>query len=101
MKITYSLIGLMMLISTGCATTQAVKTDNSIGSAVNEESCKPITYKKSASSAKERPPWVLVSPEDEKGMHYLIGMSGYNATERDARDDAMRHAREEFAKYTG
>jgi len=64
-------------------------------------SCKPVEYNKIASSAKERPRWVTVEPPDSGGLHYLIGMSGFHATERDARDEAMRHAREEFARYTG
>jgi hypothetical protein len=42
-----------------------------------------------------------VDPDEEKGKHFLIGLSGFHATERDARDEAMRHARNEFARYTG
>ncbi len=91
---------IFVLMLGGCVATQVNGAPSDTLSSVDGP-CKPVDYKKTASSAKERPQWVMVEPSDSGGLHYLIGMSGFHATERDARDEAMRHAREEFAKYTG
>jgi hypothetical protein len=61
----------------------------------------PTDYTFLQASAQKRPEWINTEPDDAGGTHFLVGMSKYHATERDAREEAMRAAREEFAKYTG
>lgn len=87
------------LILAGCAGSKA--TVSASQTLATDTACSPVTYKKLSASAPARPPWALIEPDDENGKHSLIGLSGFHATERDAREDAMRHAREEFARYTG
>ncbi len=94
------LVLIVITIAMGCVTPKVNGAPSDTLSAVDGP-CKPVDYKKTGASAKVRPPWVMVEPHDAGGLHFLVGMSGYHATERDARDEAMRHAREEFAKYTG
>ncbi len=61
----------------------------------------PTDYTFIQASAPKRPEWIDTEPDDADGTHFLVGMSKYHATERDSREEAMRAAREEFAKYTG
>jgi len=61
----------------------------------------PVTYEVVQASQPARPPWSLTPPPDEADVQYLVGISGYHATEQEARDEAMRDARSQFAKYTG
>lgn len=95
----YVLLSCLLFLS-GCIATQVTGAQTNTLSSV-DASCKPVNYKKVASSSKNRPSWVMVEPPDAGGTHYLVGMSAFHSTEREARDEAMKHAREEFAKYTG
>src|SRR3972149_949934 len=94
---------LVILITAGCAGLQKVSVNNGEALSSGASPCTPamVIYEKTGASAKERPPWALDEPPDDNGKHFLVGMSGYHSTEREARDDSMRHAREEFARYTG
>lgn len=98
---TPSLIVFGVLVLGGCLGQRAVNLDLSNSPDAKNSPCSPVSYTKIEASAERRPPWVLVAPGDEGGNHYLVGISGFHATERDARDEAMRYARGEFAKYTG
>lgn len=97
------LFPLVILMSTGCAGLQkvSVKKGEVLSSEASPCTLAMVIYEKTGASAKERPPWALVKPPDDNSKHFLVGMSGYHSTEREARDDSMRHAREEFARYTG
>ena len=61
----------------------------------------PTRYEKIESSQSDRPAWIHFTPEDREGLHFLVGLSEHHFSERSAREDAMRHARKEYAKYTG
>lgn len=87
-------LSLSLLIFSGCATSRAKFSSGSV-------SCLQLSYKKISSSAPERPPWALFEPKNANGIHYLVGVSNHHDTERDAREEAMSHARNEFAKYAG
>ncbi len=58
-------------------------------------------YRRQSAALPERPHWIDSVPADAEGSHFLVGLSEYHASERDAREDAMRHAREQYAEYTG
>ena len=94
---------IFILITAGCAGLQKVSVKNGEALSSGASPCTPamVVYQKTGASAMERPPWALVEPPDDNSKHFLVGMSGYHSTEREARDDSMRHAREEFARYTG
>ena len=61
----------------------------------------PLSYELLASLKSPRPGWIDKPPANNAGIHYLVGLSGFYADERNAREDAMRHARQQFAQYTG
>lgn len=91
----------LLFTSWGCANS-AVRNPDSLATIQSENvPCTPVTRNMVTTSMEKRPTWTLSEPDDKGGKHFLIGISGYFATERDAREDAMRHAREEFARYTG
>ena len=94
------LIIVFIFASGGCSNSGAIRAESSSASLSENVPCVPA-YNKSAASMEKRPPWTLAEPDDEGDKHFLIGISGNFATERDAREDALRHAREEFARYTG
>lgn len=61
-----------------------------------------VTQYLPTSKSEEPPPgWIMEVPDDRDGLHYLVGLSDYHASEQEARNDALRYAREEYAKYTG
>jgi len=53
------------------------------------------------SSDDGRPEWIDSSPPDTSTHRFFVGLSESHATEQDAREAAMRDAREQFADYTG
>ncbi len=61
----------------------------------------PTEYTKESANLPERPSWIDATPEDKDGLHFLVGLSEHHASERGAREDAMRHARGAYANYTG
>ncbi|MCG8529175.1 MAG: SIMPL domain-containing protein, partial [Desulfovibrionales bacterium] len=65
------------------------------------EEKKPTTYEKLSSSLPNRPQWIDTLPDDANGVHFMVGLSNAHPSEKEAREDAMRHAREQYAKYTG
>ena len=71
------------------------------GLASNSPSCASMDYTKISASAPEFPQWVPFPPGDKDRKHFMVGVSGYHATDVDARADAMQQARVEFARYTG
>lgn len=86
-----------LFIVTGCAGSQPVEPF----SAASVSSCRTVISNMLRASSPNRPSWSRIAPEDKAGKHYLLGISEYHVTERDARMEAMRHARIEFAVYTG
>lgn len=58
-------------------------------------------FRRHESALPQRPGWIDSVPADAAGNHFLVGLSEHHSSERDAREDAMRDAREQFAKYTG
>lgn len=48
-----------------------------------------------------KPAWVDSIPDDANGNHYFVGLTGYHATEKEARDEALANARKDYATYTG
>ncbi|MDH3326470.1 MAG: DUF4384 domain-containing protein [Gammaproteobacteria bacterium] len=48
-----------------------------------------------------RPVWLDSPPKDDDSFHYLVGLSNPYFTEKDARKDALRDARVNYARYTG
>jgi len=61
----------------------------------------PLSYELLIALKPVRPVWIDQPPANKAGIHYLVGLSGYHVDERNAREDAMRHARQQFAQYTG
>ncbi|MBU0674358.1 MAG: hypothetical protein KJ950_06920, partial [Proteobacteria bacterium] len=53
------------------------------------------------SSAPERPGWTMEEPGTEDGVLSFVGMSGRFVTEKQAKNDAQRDARENVVKYMG
>ena len=52
-------------------------------------------------SAPSRPSWTLNEPVFEGSSMYFVGLSGKNATEKGARDDAKRNAAKSIVSYLG
>ncbi|MBU0675818.1 MAG: DUF4384 domain-containing protein [Proteobacteria bacterium] len=65
-----------------------------------ENQIRPV-YIRDTRSEEQRPAWIMQEPDDQGELHYLVGLSNYHASEQEARSDALRYAREEYAKYTG
>ena len=51
------------------------------------------------SSQEKRPEWTTKEPESKEGTLFFIGLSGKFNTEKEARDDAQRHAINNVVKY--
>jgi len=93
----------LVLLFSACASKTASMPTGLVGgfapppvqSSVNTE------YELLRSALPQRPDWIDNPPADQGDTHYLVGLSLHHATERAAREDAMRHARKEFAAYTG
>lgn len=58
-------------------------------------------YRKLDASAPQPPIWTLTEPDDDKGMHFLVALSEFHASEQAAREEAMANARKAYAQYTG
>ena len=96
------LIFVFIFASGGCSNPGAFRPDSPSASLSEKASCTNSTLTKIETSDEKRPPWTLTEPDDESGKFFLfVGMSTRHSTERDARDEAERNARNEFAKYTG
>ncbi|MBU2644810.1 DUF4384 domain-containing protein [bacterium] len=54
-----------------------------------------------SSSQSDRPEWLRISPSDENGFTFLVGISLKSATEQGATDDAVRNATSQFIKSCG
>jgi len=93
----------LVLLFSACASKTASMASGLVGgfapppvqSSVNTE------YELIRSALPQRPDWIDNPPAGQGDIHYLVGLSLHHATERTAREDAMRHARKEFAAYTG
>ncbi|MBU0485402.1 MAG: hypothetical protein KKB30_12935, partial [Proteobacteria bacterium] len=86
-------LSLVVAILSGCASSQSAP-DMDPGQI-------PTIYDKIDASLTARPDWIDITPDDENDLHFLVGLSEHHASERAAREDAMRHARTEYANYTG
>lgn len=53
------------------------------------------------SSQSPSPDWIYKEPYSDNGNYIFVGLSGKHTTERDARDDALRHSRIQFVNYIG
>ena len=84
-----------------CACTPGKEDRTPLGSPPPMEEKKPTTYEKLSSSLPNRPQWIDTLPDDANGVHFMVGLSNAHPSEKEAREDAMRHAREQYAKYTG
>lgn len=61
----------------------------------------PVHYERIAASHAAPPEWLHVVPAEAGGLLYQVGLSDYHRSEREAREDAYRHALRQFAAYAG
>lgn len=61
----------------------------------------PTDYRKVDASSPAVPDWVMTTPDERDGQHFLVALSEFHASEQDARDTALKNARREYAQYTG
>lgn len=94
--------GTFLVFLFGCAQ-NAVPTSPPAGRTVPPpvEGRSPIEHTLIDKALPQRPAWIDNEPGDKDGMHFLVGLSEHHASERDGREDAMRYATMEFAKFTG
>ena len=95
-------MSVLLLLLFGCASQQTQGAYSRPGTVPPPvESTVPIELKLLDASADGRPAWIDTPPTDEAGVQYLVGLSDLYASEREARERAMRNARTQFAQYTG
>lgn len=82
----------------GCSPAGALGPD---GAPPPVETQVPVQYERVTASHPAPPEWLYVVPADEDGLLYQIGLSDYHRSEREAREDAYRHALKQFAAYAG
>ena len=91
-----------MLVVAGCATAPSPPlTKDSRSGIPPVENQIPTEYEKTSASQPQRPDWIDNTPDDAEQLHFIVGLSQMHASERDAREEAMRNAREAYAKFTG
>lgn len=61
----------------------------------------PVLYERVGATHPAPPEWVYATPKEDDLFLYEVGLSDYHPSERDAREDAYRHAVKQFAAYTG
>ena len=61
----------------------------------------PPEYTFLEASRPARPSWTYETPPSSSRYQFLVGVSDYHASEKAARNDALGHACEQFAQYTG
>lgn len=84
-----------------CASAPSGQSTAAVGVPPAVEGRVPTEYRQVDASAPAIPSWVLTTPDDADGVHYLVALSEYHASEQDARETAMKNARLEYARYTG
>ncbi len=65
------------------------------------EQAGPPEYTFLEASQPARPSWTYETPPASSSYQYMVGVSDYCASEKSSRNDALGHAREQFAQYTG
>lgn len=85
--------GVLLLLVSGCGSNPP--------SVAEDVPAMPLTYQLVETSHEAKPAWTHTPPESEGGVDYFVGLSNFQVTEQGAREEAMRTARAEFAKYTG
>ncbi len=95
--------GCFVLLFSACASKTASMPTGLVGGLAPPpvQSSLNTEYELIRSALPQRPDWIDNPPAAQGDIHYLVGLSLHHATERSAREDAMRHARKEFAAYTG
>lgn len=61
----------------------------------------PVQYERIVASHPAPPEWIYAAPAEDSTFLYQVGLSEYHRSEREAREDAYRHALKQFAAYAG
>jgi len=87
-RLSVLLITASVIIGFGCA-----------GQPVNPPKPELVEEKLISSSAEKRPDWLIHEPEIKDGNFLFVGLSDKKVLERDARDEAYRHAINNVVRY--
>ncbi len=94
-------LGVLLIWLVGCATSTGPGGESIADSPPPVEGSTKPTYTLISASLDTRPTWIDQPPEESEESYFYIALSDFHMSERAARDAAMRHARTQYAQYTG